>query len=297
MSDEALRHYEKSLAINERLGNRAGVANTLSNLGLSYQDQGLYDLALDRYSKGLAIAEEIGDRRMRARLLSQIGFIYRGQGNSALAMDYYRRALEQAEAIGFKDEIARDLHFMARVLLQRGDYAASAALLDRAIALRRSMKDPAGTANLVLDYGRLYELQSDLERALEQYAEGLKLLEESGERRSLSHAYLRLSATHERRGDHQAALQAAKDGLLAVEQTGQHARAWSLQLAMGRAYRGLGTPRTPERHSSDRSRASRPCGIRWPAATKISSAPSSSASVRTTRWWTCWRRATTPRAP
>ena len=240
MSEEALRHYEKSLAINERLGNRAGVANTLSNLGLSYQDQGLYELALDRYGKGLAIAEEIGDRRMRARLLSHIGFVYRGQGNSALAMDYYRRALEEAEAIGFKDEIARDLHFMARVLLQRGDYAASAALLDRAIALRRSMKDPAGTANLVLDYGRLYELQSDLDRALEQYAEGLRLLEQAGERRSLSHAYLRLSAAHERRGDHQAALQAAKDGLFAVEQTGQHARAWSLQLALGRAYRGLG---------------------------------------------------------
>ena len=86
--------------INERLGNRAGAANSLSNLGMVYQDLGRNDRALEVYLKSLAATDAIGDRVNSANTLGNLGFLYRVQGDDTVALGYYSRALELYEQLG-----------------------------------------------------------------------------------------------------------------------------------------------------------------------------------------------------
>ena len=60
--DEAEDWYRKSLAINEELGDRPGMASTYHQLGITAQDRGRLDEAEDWYRKSLTINEELGDR-------------------------------------------------------------------------------------------------------------------------------------------------------------------------------------------------------------------------------------------
>ena len=86
----------------------------------------------------------------------------------------------------------------------------------------------------------MYQAQGELDRALAQYQRGIVLLDELGERRSLSYALLRLANVRNARGEYREALDAATRATEACLATGQEARIWATELAAGRAWRGLG---------------------------------------------------------
>ena len=52
--------HEKSLAINEALGRKEGMASAYGNLGNLYQTRGDLDRAEEMYEKSLAINEALG---------------------------------------------------------------------------------------------------------------------------------------------------------------------------------------------------------------------------------------------
>lgn len=58
---EALEYYDKSLKITHDIGDRAGEADTLHQIGKVYQLTKQFDEALEYYDKSLKIAHEIGD--------------------------------------------------------------------------------------------------------------------------------------------------------------------------------------------------------------------------------------------
>ena len=57
--DEALEVYQKLLEISESLGNRAGTANTLNQIGNIHFLRGTYKVALEAYEKSLGTSESL----------------------------------------------------------------------------------------------------------------------------------------------------------------------------------------------------------------------------------------------
>ena len=88
--DEADDWYRKSLAINEELGDRPGMAATYHQLGMTAQDRGRLDEAEDWYRKSLAINEELGDRPGMAATYHQLGMTAQDRGRLDEADDWYR---------------------------------------------------------------------------------------------------------------------------------------------------------------------------------------------------------------
>ena len=62
---DAQEWYQKSLAIEEKLGDRPGMASTYQELGMVAQARGELDTAAEWYQKSLAIKEELSDRSAR----------------------------------------------------------------------------------------------------------------------------------------------------------------------------------------------------------------------------------------
>ncbi|MDY6999988.1 MAG: tetratricopeptide repeat protein, partial [Actinomycetota bacterium] len=104
--ETALEWYERSLALCEELGDRAGLATTYNNIGIIYDARGEYETALEWYMKDLAISEELGDRAGLATTYNNIGGIYKARGEYETALEWYERSLALGEELGDRAVLA-----------------------------------------------------------------------------------------------------------------------------------------------------------------------------------------------
>jgi CHAT domain-containing protein len=106
---KALDYFQKSLAINEAIGDRQGVANSLNSIGIVKRHQRDYPQALDYLRKSLAIKEELGDRAGIAVMLYNIGRVYYRQGDYAGAADFTARSAAIARPVGANEILWENL--------------------------------------------------------------------------------------------------------------------------------------------------------------------------------------------
>ena len=77
----ALAKYQEALPLFRVVGDRAGEAKTLNNIGNLYLDLGQPQQALNYYQQSLPIGREVGDLRGEANTLNNIGLAYSTMGN------------------------------------------------------------------------------------------------------------------------------------------------------------------------------------------------------------------------
>jgi len=88
-----MKYYNCSLNIKQELGNRAGIANSLHNIGMLYDLWGRQEDALKYYSDSLRIQQELGNQTGIADSLNNIGVIHKHQDRYEDALKYFLRAL------------------------------------------------------------------------------------------------------------------------------------------------------------------------------------------------------------
>jgi tetratricopeptide (TPR) repeat protein len=95
--DRAIKYYQRSLALKEKVGDEYGMAPILHDLGLVYQCKGKLDKAAAYYERSLAIVEKIGDGYGMSRIFNSLGDVYQAKGERDRAIEYYERssALEE----------------------------------------------------------------------------------------------------------------------------------------------------------------------------------------------------------
>jgi hypothetical protein len=95
--DQALRSYNKSLAINEELQDRVGMAKDYTHIGNVLYSQGNYDQALEYLNKSLAINEELQDRVGMAKdygNIGNIGVVFANINKNKAAIKSFSKGLE-----------------------------------------------------------------------------------------------------------------------------------------------------------------------------------------------------------
>ncbi|TEU16717.1 MAG: tetratricopeptide repeat protein, partial [Anaerolineales bacterium] len=71
--ERAIEYYERSLAIDEKVGDEHGMSPTLNNLGSVYRDKGEWERAIEYYERSLAIDEKVGDEHGMSPTLNNLG--------------------------------------------------------------------------------------------------------------------------------------------------------------------------------------------------------------------------------
>ena len=94
---DALEHYRTALHLYTEVGDRAGLATTLHNIGVVYAGLGDEQQALSYYHRALPLREEVGDRAGESVTRYNLAMIYRAQGRLAEAVAALRQvvALDQ----------------------------------------------------------------------------------------------------------------------------------------------------------------------------------------------------------
>lgn len=177
----ARRWHEKSLALHQQMGSEAGIASCLHNLALVALEQEQSELARQELEESLAIWQRIGNVGYEAVTLVELGRMHLHFGDLERADELVQRGLAINEHINAPERIAYCLIVLGTLAYHQGDLDRAAAALERSLALSRDI-EYLGNAAYALQRLALVALErGDEEDARRFLVEALSTFRESGE--------------------------------------------------------------------------------------------------------------------
>ncbi|MDQ3046998.1 MAG: tetratricopeptide repeat protein [Bacteroidota bacterium] len=198
---KALEFFEKSLKIQQEVGDDKGLAGSLNNIGSIYHQQGDISKALEYYHQSLDIKEKINDKNSVAVSLNNIGNIYADLGNTEKALDYFHRSLKIHEEQGDKDGAAFAINNIASVYSTHGDDEKALEYYTRSLKIREEIKDQYGISISMANIGSIYQATGKLEKAREYYLKAQALQETTDDKRGLAATLVNLGYINDLQGE------------------------------------------------------------------------------------------------
>ncbi len=236
----ALEYYEQSLAIREAIGDKKGIASSLVNIGALYQNRGNYPRALEYYQKTLAIRQEIGDTQGLSTSLNNIGVIYESQGNYSRALEYYQRSLAIEEETGNNQGLAYSLGNIGVIYQSQGNYSRALEYYQRSLAIEEETGNNQGLAYSLGNIGVIYQSQGNYSRALEYYQKSLAIQEAIGNKQGIASSLSNIGSLYREQGNYSRALDRCRKGLALAEEIGYLEEQKSSCQCLYDAYKDLG---------------------------------------------------------
>lgn len=184
--EKATEYYNRSIEVNEKIGNLRGAVGARNNMAVMYMDQGKYAKALDMFNQCLKIAEKLGNKKMLAGYQGNIGILYGKVGNPTKALDYYIKSLTIQEEMEDADGIASGLNNIGGIYKVLGDYAKALEYFERSLVFRKQTEDRRALAILLSNIGSIYINLKDYDKALDYSEQGLKLREDIGDQKGIA---------------------------------------------------------------------------------------------------------------
>jgi tetratricopeptide (TPR) repeat protein len=103
LQDKAFDYFLKALELDEKLGNKDGVAKHLANMGSLFTEQHQFKKAEDYLLKAIAIADTIGDLDYTEQFENIISQLYEKKGEYGLALQHYKKHIQVKDSI-FSEE-------------------------------------------------------------------------------------------------------------------------------------------------------------------------------------------------
>ncbi len=97
---QALAFYEQALPLRRQVGDKAGEATTLNNIGGVHSALGDKTQALAFYEQALPLRRQVGDKAGEATTLNNIGLVHDALGDKAQALAFYEQALPLRRQVG-----------------------------------------------------------------------------------------------------------------------------------------------------------------------------------------------------
>jgi tetratricopeptide (TPR) repeat protein len=177
---DSLDAYNKSLEIEQEIGDQAGEAKTLHQIGMVYEETNRFEEALENYNKSLEIEQEIGDRAGEAQTLHQIGMVYEETNRFEEALEKYNKSLEIKQEIGDRAGEAKTLHQIGMVYQLTNRFEEALGNYNKSLEIKQEIGDRAGEATTLHQIGMVYQLTNRFEEALGNYNKSLEIEQEVG---------------------------------------------------------------------------------------------------------------------
>jgi tetratricopeptide (TPR) repeat protein len=214
--DKAMEYHLKSLKIREDIGDKNGIAQSLSNIGMLCNGE----QALEYYNKSLRITDEIGDERGSGATAQKIGIIYWNKGEYDKALSYYEKSLKVAKKFDDRKVIAAGLTNIGMVFGKKGEIAKELKYFFEGLKIRKEEGDKSGMANSYFNIGSVYGTQGKYEESIKYQLESIKIREELNDKAGLAYSYNSLGIFYADRGDKKNALEYYDKALRIKEESG-----------------------------------------------------------------------------
>jgi tetratricopeptide (TPR) repeat protein len=227
-ASEALQNYERALSLcpESDLSNKSSI---LFHLAMLVAKQGWGDRAMELLERSLDLDEQVGDLQGKVTILHQMAYVIAQRGDVERAVDLWQQSLSILEGIGDVRGKAAVLNNMAEVIAQRGDIARAMEMYQQSLALKEQIGDVQGTAATLNNMAGVIAQQGDVERALEMYQRSLNLYLQIKDAYGTAAAMHQMARVIAQQGDHTRALEMLQQSLKLREQIGDvHGKALAL---------------------------------------------------------------------
>ncbi len=216
-SEGALDHFAAALALQRRIGSRANPAVTLSLMADVYRRLGEPARAVELQRASLAERRRADDRRGEGYSRASLGEALLDRGELAAAAAECRQAERMLAAIGDPVGEALALHCRARCFRRRGEPAEAAASLADAVTLARRAGNVRLEASSLAEMGWARLAGGAVDEAEGPLRSALALARRIDNAVVEARALAGLAALAERRGELDAALDDAMQGIARIE--------------------------------------------------------------------------------
>lgn len=176
----AIEHYDRALAINNKLGDCEGQARTIGNLGLCYRRMGNISKAIDYHQRSLTINEELMRIDGQADQLGNLGLCYRILGDFPKAIEHLERSLTLNKNLGRLEGRANQLGNLGVCYRRSGNLPLAIECHERALTINQNLGRLGGQANQLTNLGLCHEDLGETSAALDYLNRARELFRQMG---------------------------------------------------------------------------------------------------------------------
>ena len=233
---DAITRHAAAVQAARQLGDRAGQANALLDLGIVWHLTGQYPNAAKTLEQVLGLYRDLGDRLGQANALHELGVVGERTGKYADAIRALQEALDLYRGVGDWLGQANALVWLGFMQSQLDDYQPAAGALETALGIFEELGDRPGQAGALWQLGQVMMWTGDYQRAAELLDAAVGISREIGDRLNQARALQRLAALRCKTGDYPSATEGLQVAL-------DLARELASRMDEGNALRGLGVVR------------------------------------------------------
>lgn len=163
-------------------GNQRGVTTVLSSLARLQTLRGYFAEAEEALQEALNLARACRDVECESVALQNLGFLRLWQARPELARLLYEQGIALRNTIGDRLGVAEMLNGLGRTYLELGDVGRAVALCSESVSIRQAIGDRPGLAHACCFLGRAYCRQNRLEDANILFEQSLSLSREMDNR-------------------------------------------------------------------------------------------------------------------
>ena len=217
---KAIEYYNKSLKIQEDIGDKNGLASCYYNIGIVHKEQGSYDNALEYYFKALKIKEEIQDKKGMASCYNGIGIVNLYKGSYDKALEYFLKSLKIDEKLGDKEGMSSSYNNIGFVHDDQGSYDKAIEYYLKALKIKKELGDKKGMSGCYNNIGSVYYSQCSYDNALEYFFKSLIIKAELLDKKGMSNCYNNIGNVHNSQGNYDKAIEYYLKALQIFEELG-----------------------------------------------------------------------------
>ncbi len=173
---------EEALAIARQVDSMELAAGSLFILGLVSSSQGEYARAYALFEEGLAMQRALGDKRGIAHSLSQLAqVLFVSQADPARVSPLLEECHVVSLEVGYKEGIAAYYCVSGQLALSQRDLVLARSLAEKSVVLYKEMGHRHGTANSLALLGKVLAIEGDYAAAQTPFEQSLAISCELGE--------------------------------------------------------------------------------------------------------------------
>ncbi len=165
---KALDYYFTAIKIDEKTGNKTGIARHSGNIGIIYFQRNNIAKAKEYYLRALQLAEETGYKLLQANTYGNLGLLYADQNDKFNALDYYYRALKMADEEGYKQLQANTLGNIGDLYKKKGALGKAQDHYFVALKIKHELGDMREIAITLKSIAEIYSLRRE-DKLAEKY--------------------------------------------------------------------------------------------------------------------------------
>ncbi len=175
----AMEYYQRSLAINEKLGDVDNLTSNYSNLAILYQKMDDTAKVLEFNRKSLALYDPVKDRGPIGIVYNNLGVFYKTIGDLDKALDYQMRSLKIRQETNDRMGTAINHVNLAAILHKMGDHAAARSHAEESMRLFTALHDTTSLASCYTILGDIDNAEGRHSHAIRRCSVALGMFEAS----------------------------------------------------------------------------------------------------------------------